>query len=745
MSPAAHPFTEQTRWRLGVRVLPAVSLVVAVLAIASWILFAGRSLDEFSARLQRESADTLHQVRDRAIGAALALDSRRHELLVDEGAVPGAVESPGRQPAAAGLLDLDLLGAVALSRPGAGPGEPAELLLADWLDLGDNERELRLWLAGHAQLAAAEFALPGGHQRQRVLDENPWHPVLVYPPVQVERHHGHGSPVTRALLPVAVRQLSAATDAAPAVYFLDLDKLVRRDPPSDWWCVLDDDGVVLSASAPDFRVGRPLSEYAFTLDGSSRPVEGWRLGGLARTAGTLIDRGGGLVRAPLVAAGSREARLPFTVLVAARHVGLRAASLQFTLLVLVVLLVALVAPLIGVFQVLTEQERRQTALASSVEAIARGDFAQRLEPGRPDEVGRLIADFNLMSGSLEEARREAHDKGERLEAALENLRLADKAKDDFLVLISHEVRTPLTSLMGGVEFMRSALEKADDGQRRVVQALHLPEILDIVASSGRRLSGFMNDAIQMTAVQSSDRELDLRPVPIDRLLEVGLCGVRERARLRNITVENAFTSDDGWAVLCDLGVLKLALERILSNAVVHNRDGGRVVIRPARGIPGLGHEEIKADAEMVGRLWSQASFRDYENLPIHWLLVEVFNTGAPIPEDRRRALFGKFELVGRIEHHHKGSGLSLPIAQAAIESHGGRIYLDSTGRDGNSFYLLLPCVPIGVAVPRGTASLWDQPGQGDGGVPGHEHVRQVADAATLQVELDHAGAAPSRE
>ena len=44
-----------------------------------------------------------------------------------------------------------------------------------------------------------------------------------------------------------------------------------------------------------------------------------------------------------------------------------------------------------------------------------------------------------------------------------------------------------------------------------------------------------------------------------------------------------------------------------------------------------------------------------ENRAQYERLIEVFNTGDPIPEDRRKALFGKFELVGRIEHHHKGS------------------------------------------------------------------------------------------
>ena len=698
LSPSSNPFIEQTRWRIAARVLPAVFLTVTVLGVASWLLFANNALDDFAVRLQRESTDTLHQVRQRAVGVALALDARKDELA--DGATAGQDSAW-----AADLFDFDLLGAVALAGSGDDAEGRDELLLAESLRLGDNEHDIAMWLAGHAPLAAAEFELAAGRAWRRVLDDNPWHPVLVYPPVDVARRHDHGGPATRSLLPVVVRQDPEKVGAPPAIYFLDLDELVRRDAPGRWWCLLDDAGLVLSCSDRAVRVGRPLSEYAFALKGSDRPVSGSRLGGLARTGGALIDRDHWLSRAPTVAAGARDDKMPFTVVVAGRHEELGAASTQFALVVLVLLLAALAAPLIGVFGVLGEQERRQTDLARNLDAIARGDFARRLEPGRADELGQVVSGFNVMAESLEEARREAYDKGQRLEAAMDHLRLADKAKDDFLVLISHEVRTPLTSLMGGVEFMRSALDKADADQRQVVDALHLPEIVDIVASSGRRLTGFMNDAIQMTAVQSSERELHLRPVPLDRLLEVGLCGVRERARLRGITVANEFAGDETWCVICDLGVLKLALERILSNAVVHNRDGGSVVIRRAEAIPGLTPRQVEPDAEMLRRLWSQRSFRDYENLSLEWLLVEVYNTGAVIPEDRRRALFGKFELVGRIEHHHKGSGLSLPIAKAAIESHGGRIFLDSADRDGNSFYLLLPCVTARGAGRAGPVQL----------------------------------------
>ena len=73
---------------------------------------------------------------------------------------------------------------------------------------------------------------------------------------------------------------------------------------------------------------------------------------------------------------------------------------------------------------------------------------------------------------------------------------------------------------------------------------------------------------------------------------------------------------------------------------------------------------------------------------------EAMITGEPIPEDRKEALFGKFELVGRIEHHQKGTGLSLPIAGAAMETHGGRIFVESIEgnctcamRVGDCFYM----------------------------------------------------------
>ena len=120
----------------------------------------------------------------------------------------------------------------------------------------------------------------------------------------------------------------------------------------------------------------------------------------------------------------------------------------------------------------------------------------------------------------------------------------------------------------------------------------------------------------------------------------------------------------------------------------------------------------------------------------------MFNTGEPIPEDRQEALFGKFELVGRIEHHQKGTGLSLPIAGAAMETHGGRIFVKCVEGRGNSFYLLVPTLMDAEGYLAGSVpGSWDEQTKGFGRRAGDEQVDLSGDPAGLDVELDDTGAA----
>jgi len=357
-------------------------------------------------------------------------------------------------------------------------------------------------------------------------------------------------------------------------------------------------------------------------------------------------------------------------------------------------------------------------------------------------MGHVSRNLHSLVRNQEDSKHRAEEKTKALKGTLDDMRQLDRAKDDFLILISHEVRTPLTAIMSGVDFLKSSVAQVTGPDRRILDRLNIAEIAEIIEGSGERLKRFMNDAIQMTTIQSRTRQLELVAVPPGSLVEVGLCGIREKASPRRINVVNELNGEMDWAVLGDQAVLKLAFEKVLHNALVHNHDGGEIIIREAQSIPGRGVRDWLPSPEAVNRLKGHLTYGRWANRQLRWRLIEVFNTGEPIPEGRQEALFGKFELVGRIEHHQKGSGLSMPIAGSAVENHGGRIFVHSVRGEGNSFYLLLPTVmdkqgDLAASVP----SSWDQKSEGVGSGSGDEQIDLGGDPAGLEVELEDSGAA----
>jgi signal transduction histidine kinase len=400
-------------------------------------------------------------------------------------------------------------------------------------------------------------------------------------------------------------------------------------------------------------------------------------------------------------------------------------------------LAAVAGAVIGTVRVVDRVSARLARLGAHMEGLARGDDTTRLPRGAADEVGRLEGYFNLMAASLEEAHREAGSQAVRLQVALENQRLLDKAKDDFLVLISHEVRTPLTSVLGGVNILKNAVERAEPADRAVLERLNLPEVAGIIASSGQRLGGFLTDAIQMTTIQSGERHLELTPVAPADLFSAALHRVRPWAAARGISVACRACDGAPWDLLCDSTVLGVAVGKIIDNAVVHNLDGGAVTVGEVDTVPGHGGPADVVTPDMPQRLQDQPGWRPWADEDIAWRIFEVHNSGRAIPESRLGSLFGKFELVGRIEHHTRGSGLSLPIAKAAVEQHGGRILVRSEEGWGTSFYLVLPTVPAGAA-GRVWGRSGDDAAEGLGGRAGHEQVGVPAHGAWLEIELDHA-------
>ena len=255
--------------------------------------------------------------------------------------------------------------------------------------------------------------------------------------------------------------------------------------------------------------------------------------------------------------------------------------------------------------------RRLAAGAGEIERTA--DPSRRLpEREVADEIGQLTGVLNRMLASLEAARA-----GERR----------------FLADASHELRTPVTTLLGNVEF--AARHGAD------------PEVLEELQRDARRLARLVDDLLALERVDagvSAAAEVDLGEV-VRRV--VGAHAGEDGGRIRSIGIDHALVRGDESA-------LARALENLVENALVHGPEGGRVTISISR-----------ADG---------------------WALVTVRDEGpGPDPADRDR-LFERF-WRGAGASGRPGSGLGLSIVSAIVNRHGGRIAVD-----GSAFTVELPAV-----------------------------------------------------
>jgi len=252
--------------------------------------------------------------------------------------------------------------------------------------------------------------------------------------------------------------------------------------------------------------------------------------------------------------------------------------------------------------------------AGEIERTA--DVSARLpERAVADEISQLTGVLNRMLASLEAARA-----GERR----------------FLADASHELRTPVTTLLGNVEF--AARHGAD------------PEVLEELQRDARRLARLVDDLLVLErsdAEESTAGEVDLgevvRGVVIAHAAEDG-------GRIGAVGADHVLVQGDERALV-------RAIENLVENALVHGPDGGRVTISVARDD---GRARVTVEDEGPG----------------------------PDPADRDR-LFERF-WRGAGASSRPGSGLGLSIVSAIVDRHGGRVVVD-----GSAFTLELPAVERG--------------------------------------------------
>ncbi len=235
---------------------------------------------------------------------------------------------------------------------------------------------------------------------------------------------------------------------------------------------------------------------------------------------------------------------------------------------------------------------------------------------------------------------------------ISQLKAAERLKDEFVSMASHELRSPLTSIRGSLGLLESQALGALAPQAR--------ELVGIARSNTERLIRLISDVLDLEKIEAGKVDLKLQPLDPRELLETAAAGLRGLAAEAGVDFEIAPGAPA--RLLGDRDRLIQVLTNLASNAVRYSPPGARVALG-ARASPG-------------GRT-----------------RFEVVDRGPGIAAEAQLRLFGRFQQLGSSARERGGSGLGLAISKALVEQHGGRVGVESQVGHGSTFFFELPGAP----------------------------------------------------
>ncbi|MBU0700877.1 cell wall metabolism sensor histidine kinase WalK [bacterium] len=281
------------------------------------------------------------------------------------------------------------------------------------------------------------------------------------------------------------------------------------------------------------------------------------------------------------------------------------------------------------------------------------------EKTKKDEIGELIAAFNIMTRKLSESNKQIKDHTENLEQMIEertselkkaNERLTkqDELKTNFLSTVSHELRTPLTSVHAFCEIL---LE--DPNEDVIIRN----EFIGIMKHEIERLTRLINDILDLSKIEAEKATWNISDISLIDVIQSAIKSMKgyiiQHGILLKIDVPAHLPS-----VAADHDKLVQVMINLLNNALKFVHEGGRIGIRIW---------ETEAD-----------------------VIVAVSDTGCGISPEHLDSVFEKFCQVGNVPSEVKGTGLGLTICKEIIEYFNGRIWVESEVGKGTTFFFGLP-------------------------------------------------------
>jgi signal transduction histidine kinase len=260
----------------------------------------------------------------------------------------------------------------------------------------------------------------------------------------------------------------------------------------------------------------------------------------------------------------------------------------------------------------------------------------------------VVARFVLIVRALERLRAEQAAQNEELVRA-------SRLKDEFVALISHDLRTPLTSILGYLELTTDPVSGPLSDEQR--------SYLEVVERNAQRLLVIINDLLFVARLQAGRIELDLAEQDLAAIAAQSVREARASAAAKHVDIRFDEPSAPPVMVEADKGRMFQLLDNLLSNAIKFTPEDGAVTVSVDRHGP---------TAELV-----------------------VHDTGIGIsPEDQQRLFERFYRASNAVDEQIPGTGLGLYIAREIAQGHGGTIQVDSDQGRGTRFTVALPAAGV---------------------------------------------------
>jgi len=274
-------------------------------------------------------------------------------------------------------------------------------------------------------------------------------------------------------------------------------------------------------------------------------------------------------------------------------------------------------------------------ITTGLSRVKEGMYGEKIDYKADNEVGDLVNSFNIMSDTIKQKELEA--------------KKMDIAKDEFLAMITHELKTPLVPIQGYADLLLSE----HLGELTTIQK----ERLTIIKDSATSLLDIISDLLDVQKLELGQLRLMKENISIKKSIEKAIESFKPKVIQDEIKL--ALNSPD-IIVTHDPERIAQVISNLIKNSIT--------AVKPKTGAIQVNVEELPTEVK-----------------------ISVNDNGTGIPIDKQKDLFTKFYQVDTsLTRERAGSGLGLAICKGIVKNHGGKIWVESTPNVGSTFIFTIP-------------------------------------------------------